>query len=80
MNVYSWETTARYVFDKTRFRLSIPYNHRVCPNLVSMCYIPQFNRIEIIGTVYNPETQYKLYGNDFLYGIDVLEKQQPKMS
>jgi hypothetical protein len=50
MNVYSWETTARYAFIKTRFALSIPYNHHIAPIITSIKYIPEYNRIEIEGT------------------------------
>lgn len=49
MFVSSWETTARYVFQKTRFRLSIPYSHHPAPILVSMHYNPECKTIEIVG-------------------------------
>jgi hypothetical protein len=51
MHLSSWETNALYMFQKTRFRLSIPYSHSFTPVLVSMHYNPEWKRIEIIGSL-----------------------------
>ena len=72
MSVYLWETTARYMFDKTQFRLSIPYNHHIAPIIVSVQYIPRLNRIEIIGTITEPlnsQTMLKMYKGEFVHRI-----------
>ena len=73
MSVYLWETTARYMFDKTQFRLSIPYNHHVAPILVSMQYVPRLNRIEIIGTIPEPltaQTMLRMYNGEFVHKVE----------
>lgn len=49
MYLSSWETTARYMFKKTRFRLSIPYLHPPSPISLSIRYDLQSKTIEIEG-------------------------------
>lgn len=50
MYMSSWETTARYMYQRTKFRVSLPYSHQPRPTRLTVCFDPTTNSIEVSGT------------------------------